>query len=94
MNPVGLIKMASSLVISSSVSAVVTNVVKNTTPRDLKFLQKMSIGIGTYVVSHVVSDLATKYVEKTVDETIEEVQKVRAGIIRGEVIEEEKSNDE
>lgn len=58
----GLAKYAASI----SVGTVVGNLVAVTTPANAKPITKMSIGLGTFILTGVISDMAMTYVEKQI----------------------------
>lgn len=48
---------------SASVGTVVGNLIAIKTPTDIKPITKISIGVGTFILSGVLSDMAMTYVE-------------------------------
>ena len=82
------VKVIGGLAISVGVGAVATNLVKATTPEDIKRFTKICIGIGSFAVSGMAAAAASNQFENTIDEVIETVQ----GIF--EVEQEETENQE
>lgn len=76
----GIAKYAASI----SVGTVVGNLIAIKTPTDIKPITKLSIGLGTFILTGVLSDMAMTYVETQITDiasglvlaktTIEEAQ--------------------
>ena len=62
-----LLKTGASLVVSVGVGAIVGNVVKHTTPSDVKKITKVCIGVGSLVLTNLAGDMAAKYMEDKID---------------------------
>lgn len=60
--------------------AIVSNLVKHTTPVGTNPLMRVAVGIGTLVVSNMVGDAASKYVERTVEETVADIKEAAEDI--------------
>jgi len=80
MNAIGILKTAAELVVSVGVGAVVGNAIKISTPVDAKILQKVSIGIGAFVLSNMVGDYAAKYTTKNIEDGIAEFKKAKDAV--------------
>lgn len=74
MKKLEIIKTAVSIGASVGVGAIVGNVVKSTTPSDVKKITKLLIGFGSLVLTGLASDMASKYTEDTIDETVAAVK--------------------
>lgn len=74
MKYLAIVKTLASLVVSVGVGAVISNIVKSTTPADVKRLMKACIGIGSLVLAGMISDAASKYTETKIDETVDMVK--------------------
>lgn len=74
------VKAIATLAVTIGVSAIVGNVVKATTPIDVKILTKICIGLGGFVLSGMLGDLAGNYADKKIDEAVELVKTVVAEI--------------
>lgn len=70
------IKSVAALVVSIGVGAIVSNIVKGTTPSNAKTLLRVCVAIGSFVLTGLVSEAATKYTEKTIDETVDMLRDV------------------
>ena len=73
---VELLKLGATAVISIGVGAIVGNLVKHTTPNDIKKMTKLCIGVGSFVLSNMAGDLASKYMEGKIDYISTQVKKV------------------
>lgn len=63
MNILSAVTGVAKYVASASVGAVVGNLIAIKTPSDIKPITKLSIGLGTFILSGVLSDMAMTYVE-------------------------------
>lgn len=70
MNYLNLVKGATDLVVSIGAGAIVTNMVKATTPEDVKRMNKIAIKVGSVVISSMVGSAASKYATKNIDDTV------------------------
>ncbi len=61
------VKFVSGLVVSVGVGAVVSNVVKATTPGNISKLKKVFIFVGGMVLSFMIEDQAVKYTDAKID---------------------------
>lgn len=84
MKKVEIVKAATAIVVSIGVGAIVANVIKCTTPSDVKRVMKVCINLGGFVLASMVSDMASTYAEEKIDEvvdtfneTAEEIKKAR-----------------
>ena len=79
-----LVKNVTTLVVSAGVGAVVGNAIKASTPEDLKILQKISIGVGGFVLSGMVGSFASKYADEQIDTTVSQFTELKdlAGAFR------------
>ena len=68
------VKIIGGLAISIGVGAVATNLVKATTPEDIKKFTKICIGIGSFAVSGMAAAAASNRFEETIDGIIETAQ--------------------
>ncbi len=75
MNWLNIGKTTLGFVTSIGVGNIIGNVVKATTPMGLNTFNKISINIGTFVLSGIVADQATRYLNKEIDSLLSEVKK-------------------
>ena len=68
------VKKVTTIVVSLGVGAIVSNIVKSTTPGSVRLVNKVCIGIGAFILSSMISDQATKYTEQKIDETVIEIK--------------------
>lgn len=68
MNIGKIVKPAVTFVASMGVGAVIGNVIKTTTPLDLNRLQKISVGVGGFVLCNVLGDLAANHLIASAEE--------------------------
>ena len=64
-----LIKNAMGFVGGFGVNAVVSNIIKATTPTDISKLQKVSVFVGSFVIGSAAGEWAGNYVKKTLEDT-------------------------
>lgn len=84
MNPVAILNLVAKYAVSASVGSVVGNLVAVKTPANAKPITKISIGIGTFVLSGLLSDMAMTYVETQVTEMLSEIVHTRE-IVKAEI---------
>lgn len=70
------VQTIASLGVSVGVGAIISNVIKATTPSGIKVLTKICIGIGSFVVGSMLSDMAGNYTEKKIGDAIEFVTRI------------------
>lgn len=81
MNPVSIAKTAASIVSSIGTGAVVSNAIKASIPARSKTIQKISIGIGGFILSNMVGDLAAKYVTDNIDSAAKQFKLGKENVI-------------
>jgi len=69
-----VIKKFGALVISIGVGAVATNLIRATTPEDVKKVTKICIGVGSFFVAGMAASAASNKFEGTMDSIIKAVQ--------------------
>ena len=69
-----VVKMVGGLVISIGVGAVVTNLIRATTPEDAKKVTKICIGVGSFFVAGMTASAASNKFEGTMGSIIKAVQ--------------------
>jgi cell division protein FtsX len=79
--PLSIAKTAAGIVTSLGAGAVVSNAIKASIPANSKTIQKISIGIGGFVLSSMVSEMATKYVNENIDSAVKQFQTAKDNII-------------
>lgn len=77
MNALAILSVVAKYAVSASVGGVVGNLVSVKTPPNVNQITKISIGLGTFVLSGLLSDMAMTYVENQVREIVSEVVKTR-----------------
>lgn len=77
MNALAILGVVAKYAVSASVGGVVGNLVAVKTPVNAKPLTKISIGIGTFVLSGLLSDMAMTYVETQAVEILEGIVQTR-----------------
>lgn len=80
MDPLNLIKSAAGLITGLGVGTVVGNLIKTTTPDNVKIVNKILVGVGGFVIGGALSEIAANAVEKRIDEGVEAYKKVRENI--------------
>lgn len=84
MNALGVLSVLGKYAVSASVGTVVGNLVAVKTPVNAKPITKISIGIGTFVLSGLLSDMAMTYVETQATEMLSEIVRTRE-IMKAEI---------
>jgi len=69
-----VIKMVGGLVISIGDGAVAANLIKATTPEDVKKVTKVCIGVGSFFVAGMTASAASNKFEGTIDSIIKAVK--------------------
>lgn len=64
-------KMIIGTTASLGTGAIIGNLVKATTPADLRLMPKIFIGTGTTVLGMMVGDMVSKYVEEQIDTIVD-----------------------
>lgn len=81
MNPIALARTAAGLVVSAGAGAIVSNAIKASTPANAKIIQKISIGIGGFVLSNMIGDMATKYANDNIDTAVNTFKQAKEAVI-------------
>ncbi len=74
MKKMELAKAGLEIIVSVGVGAIVGNAIKATTPSTLKGIGKISVALGSLVLTGIASDLATKYTDDRINEAVETVK--------------------
>lgn len=69
-----VVKMIGGLVISIGIGAVAANLIRATTPEDVKKVTKICIGVGSFFVAGMTASAASNKFEGTMDSIIKAVQ--------------------
>ncbi len=69
-----VVKWIGGLVISIGVGAVAANLIKSTTPEDVKKVTKICIGVGSFIVAGMAASAASNKFEGTMDSFIKAVK--------------------
>jgi len=81
MTALSIAKTAAGLIASLGTGAVVSNAIKASIPANSKTIQKISIGIGGFVLSSMVSEMATKYVSENIDQAAQQFKLAKENIV-------------
>lgn len=76
MKKLDILKGVTSIVVSIGVGAIVSNVVKATTPEGVKLVTKVCLVVGGAALSGLVGDAVSKYVGDQIDIVANDVQAV------------------
>lgn len=74
MKKIEVLKQVGACVISVGVSAILTNIVEDTTPEETGTLKKVCIGLGCFVLGSMVADKAVAYADEQVTKVINEIK--------------------
>lgn len=77
MNALAILSVVAKYAVSASVGGVVGNLVSVKTPPNAKPITKISIGLGTFVLSGLLSDMAMSYIETQATEILKEIVQTR-----------------
>lgn len=80
MNALSIFKAVAELAVATGVSSIVSNASKAAVPENAHLLKKISIGVGTFVLSNMVADQAVKYTKDKIDKGLEELEKTKVVI--------------
>lgn len=78
MNPMTIVKGIVDLAVSAGAGAVVGNAIKQSTPADVKTINKISLAVGGFVLSGLVGAHASKFATDQIDSTIAQIKEVKA----------------
>lgn len=92
MNTLGIFKIVAELAVSTGVGAIVSNASRAAVPENARLVKKVTIAIGTFVLSNLVADQAVKYTNEKIESGIDEFKKAKAAF--DSVKEEKKEEDE
>jgi hypothetical protein len=70
-----VVKTVGGIVISIGVGAVAANLIKATTPEDVKKITKICIGVGSFFVASLAASVAGEKFESTVDRIVNIITK-------------------
>lgn len=80
MNVLSVVKTVTELAVATGVSSIVSNAAKSAVPENARLIKKISIGVGTFILSNMVADQAVKYTKDKIDKGIEEYEKTKVSI--------------
>lgn len=94
MNTLNAVKMVAGLVVSTGIGNIVGNLVKHTTPEDVKLPIKVVTNIGGFALAGFLAMKTAAYTESTIQEVVDTTKKLVNGKIVIDVIEEEPETPE
>lgn len=71
-NPI--FKFGFKLVVMAGVNQVLKNIIKTTTPVDIKPMEKIFVNIGSLAISDIISSIIANEVVKNIEETIQDIR--------------------
>lgn len=80
MNALSIFKTIAELAVATGVSSIVSNASKQAIPANAHLIKRISIGVGTFVLSNMVAEQAVKYTQDKFDQGREELEKTRGAI--------------
>jgi hypothetical protein len=80
MNTLAIAKTVAGVVASAGAGAIVSNAAKSTFPAKSRTIQKITLGVGAYVLASMVGDLATKHVEESIDNAATQIQAIKDAV--------------
>jgi hypothetical protein len=92
MNALSIFKTVAELAVATGVGSIVSNAAKLAVPDNAHLVKKISIGVGTFVLSNMVAEQAVKYTKDKIDKGIEEFEKTKVEMAEAkDKLEQEKS---
>lgn len=85
MNTLGIVKTVTSIVVSTGIGNIVGNLIKHTTPDNIKLPIKVITGIGGFALAGWVSVKTAEMVNSELDESVDFIKKIVGGKIEVEV---------
>lgn len=83
MNIIGFAKGATELAVSMGSSTIVSHIVKNNLPTDLKLYQKVTVTFGSIAIAGLVGDQASKYSVAQIDSAMKSYYEAKAAFEAG-----------
>lgn len=80
MNALSIFRTVAELAVATGVSSIVSNASKAAVPENARLIKKISIGVGTFILSNMVADQAVKYTKDKIDKGLEELEKTKVAI--------------
>lgn len=80
MNTLGILKVVAELAVSTGVGAIVSNASRAAVPENARLVKKVTIAIGTFILSNMVADQAVKYTNEKIENGIDEIKKAKASL--------------
>lgn len=77
MNALGIIKPAVEIITAIGVGAVVSNVVKFTTPLEMGLIQKISVRVGTVLLSSAISSAVYQHTIRPINDAFAALDKTK-----------------
>lgn len=91
MKALGILKAVAELAVSTGVGAIVSNASRAALPENVHLVKKVTIAIGTFILSNMVAEQAVKYTNEKIEGGIEGIKKAKATL---DAAKEEKKQDE
>jgi len=76
MTKIDFVKLGVGFVVSYGTSAIINNAIKATTPGELHIIKRVSIFVGTFVLTSVVCDAAVKNANRQIDDFVTNFDKI------------------
>lgn len=80
MSAIGIFKLVSELAVSTGVGAIVSNASRAAVPANAHIVKKVTVAIGTFILSNMVAEQAVNYTKGKIDAGLEELAKSKAMI--------------
>lgn len=74
MKKLEMVKKVGAIVVSVGVGAIISNVVKATTPGSVGTIKKVCIAVGVFAISGMVVNRAVRYMDQQIDETVTQIK--------------------
>lgn len=76
MKKIEVLKQVGACVISVGVTAILSNIVEETTPEETGTFKRVCIGLGCFVLGNMIAEKATAYAEDQATKIVTEIKEV------------------
>jgi hypothetical protein len=78
MKTFGILKSVAELAVSTGVGAIVSNAARAALPENAHIVKKVTIAIGTFILSNMVAESAVKYTNEKIEGGLDGLKKAKA----------------
>lgn len=77
MKALSFFRVVAELAVSTGVGAIVSNASRSAVPQNAHIIKKVTVGIGTFILSNMVADQAVKYTNEKIEFGLDEIKKAK-----------------